>query len=178
MVESRTDVHRPEEGQVDLALIIGFGITEHRSQEPSIFNPHGFSLAVLRAEPGKAMLQHRVAETQVLIVRKGRWEVRLNEREQLTVVLQENDTLSIPVGAWREFVNVGEETGELYVITGGDARARLEWDELVLKGVRTRTSPTTPMATFAPWSVVSTSTMDDLTGRRCPCRNLRCSAPR
>ncbi len=150
-----------EEGQVDLALIIGFGITEHRSQEPAIFNPHGFSLAVLRAEPGKAMLQHRVTETQVLIVRKGRWEVRLNEREQVSVILEENDTLSIPVGAWREFVSVGDETGELYIVTGGDARAHLEWDELILKGAQNEDVAHDANGYLAPWSVVSTSTMDD-----------------
>ena len=139
----------------------GFGITEHRSQEPSIFNPHGFSLAVLRAEPGKAMLQHRVTETQVLIVRKGRWEIRLNESEPVTVTLEENDTLSIPVGAWREFANVGDETGELYIVTGGDSRAKLEWDELILKGAQNEDVAYDANGYLAPWSIVSTSTMDD-----------------
>ncbi len=150
-----------EEGQVDLALLIGFGITEHRSQEPAIFNPHGFSLAVLRAEPGKAMLQHRVNETQVVIVRKGRWEVRLNESERVSVVLEENDTFSVPVGAWREFASVGEETGEIYVVTGGDGRAKLEWDELILKGAQNEDVAYDANGYLAPWSVVSTSTMDD-----------------
>lgn len=150
-----------EEGQVDLALIIGFGITEHRSQEPAIFNPHGFSLAVMRAEPGKAMLQHRVAETQVLIVRKGRWEVRLNEHEPVAVTLEENDTLSIPPLAWREMVNVGDDTAEMYIVTGGDGRARLEWDELVTKGAQNEDVAYDANGYIAPWSVVSTSTVDD-----------------
>lgn len=150
-----------EEGQVDLALIIGFGITEHRSQEPSIFNPHGFSLAVLRAEPGKAMLQHRVAETQVVIVRKGTWEVRLNESEPVTVTLEENDTLSVPVGAWREYANVGDGTGELYVVTGGDGRAKLEWDEVIVKGAQNEDVAYDANGYLAPYSIVSTSTMDD-----------------
>ena len=46
-------------GQVDLALVIGFGITEHRIPGTGVFNPHGFTMAVLRAEPGEAMLRHR-----------------------------------------------------------------------------------------------------------------------
>ncbi len=150
-----------EEGQVDLALVIGFGITEHRSQEPSIFNPHGFSLAVLRAEPGKAMLQHRVAETQVVIVRKGTWKVRLNESEPVTVTLEENDTLSVPVGAWREYANVGAGTGELYVVTGGDGRAKLEWDEVIVKGAQNEDVAYDANGYLAPYSIVSTSTMDD-----------------
>lgn len=148
-------------GEVDLALIIGFGITEHRSQEPAIFNPHGFSLAVLRAEPGKAMLQHRVTETQVLIVRKGTWAVRLNDHDYVTVTLEENDTLSVPVGAWREFRNVGTETGELYIITGGDGRVRLEWDELVVKGAQNEDVAYDANRYLAPWSVVSKSVQDD-----------------
>lgn len=148
-------------GEVDLALVIGFGITEHRSQEPRIFNPHGFSLAVLRAEPGKAMLQHRTAESQVLIVRKGRWEVRLNDHDHITVTLEENDTLSVPVGAWRQFRNVGDETAELYVVTGGDGRARLEWDDLVLKAAQDEDVAHDANGYLAPYSIVSTSVLDD-----------------
>ena len=148
-------------GEVDLALIIGFGITEHRSQEPKIFNPHGFSLAVLRAEPGKAMLQHRTKETQVVIVRAGSWEVRLNDHDPVTVRLEVNDTLSIPTGAWRQFKSVGDDTGELYVITGGDGRAKLEWDELVVKGAQNEDVAYDANGYLAPWSLVSTTALDD-----------------
>lgn len=148
-------------GEVDLALIIGFGITEHRSQEPKIFNPHGFSLAVLRAEPGKAMLQHRTKETQVVIVRAGSWEVRLNDHDPVTVRLEVNDTLSIPTGAWRQFKSVGDATGELYVITGGDGRAKLEWDELVVKGAQNEDVAYDANGYLAPWSLVSTTALDD-----------------
>lgn len=141
--------------------MIGFGITEHRSQEPAIFNPHGFSLAVLRAAAGEAMLQHRVAETQVVIVRKGSWEVRLNDHDYVRVTLQENDTLCVPVGAWREFRNVGGDTGELYLITGGDGRVRMEWDELVLKAAQNEDVGYDANRYLAPWSIVSTSVQDD-----------------
>jgi len=148
-------------GEVDLALVIGFGITEHRSQEPRIFNPHGFSLAVLRAEPGKAMLQHRVQETQVLIVRSGQWEVRLNDHDPATVVLGTNDTLSIPTGAWRQFTNVGDDTGELYIVTGGDGRTMLQWDELVVKGAQNEDVAYDANGYLAPWSLVTTTALDD-----------------
>lgn len=148
-------------GEVDLALIIGFGITEHRSQEPKIFNPHGFSLAVLRAEPGKAMLQHRTKETQVVIVRAGSWEVRLNDHDPVTVRLEVNDTLSIPTGAWREFKSVGDDTGELYLITGGDGRAKLEWDELVVKGAQNEDVAYDANGYLAPYSLVTTTALDD-----------------
>ncbi len=148
-------------GEVDLALVIGFGITEHRSQEPKIFNPHGFSLAVLRAEPGKAMLQHRTTETQVVIVRAGAWEVRLNDHDHVTVRLEVNDTLSIPTGAWREFKSVGTDTGELYVITGGDGRAKLEWDEVVVKGAQNEDVSYDANGYLAPYSLVSNTAIDD-----------------
>ncbi|WP_243787741.1 hypothetical protein [Saccharopolyspora gloriosae] len=39
-------------GGAELALVVGFGMTEDLDQEPRIFNPHGHNIAWLRAEPG------------------------------------------------------------------------------------------------------------------------------
>lgn len=141
-------------GHVQLALVIGFGITEHRSQEPPVYNPHGFSLAILRAEPGQAMLGHRVDQTQVLIVGTGRWEIVLNDHDPVTITLEERDTLSVPEGAWREFRSVGTETGELFLVTGGDGRARLRWDEEVVKAAQNADLGHDANGYLAPWSLI------------------------
>ncbi len=40
-------------GGARLALVIGYGMSEDRLQEPRVHNPHGFNVAVLRADPGE-----------------------------------------------------------------------------------------------------------------------------
>ncbi|GAB3288319.1 cupin domain-containing protein [Parasphingorhabdus pacifica] len=120
-------------GGAELALVVGFGMTENLDQEPRIYNPHGHNIAWLRAEPGAGMLGHRVEEKQVLMVKDGCWEVTLNDHEPVTVELGEWDMLSVPPGAWRSIRNVGENTGKLVVINSGDGRVRVDWDEEVVK---------------------------------------------
>ncbi|MBQ6640827.1 MAG: cupin domain-containing protein [Saccharopolyspora sp.] len=120
-------------GGAELALVVGFGKTEDLNQEPRIYNPHGHNIAWLRAEPGAGMLGHRIEQTQVLMVKEGRWEVTLNDHEPVAVQLGEWDMLSVPPGAWRSIRNTGDDTGKLVVINSGDGRVRLDWDEEVVK---------------------------------------------
>lgn len=120
-------------GGAELALVVGFGMTEDREQHPRIANPHGQNLAWLRARPGNGMLRHRIDEAQVLIVEEGRWEVTLNDNGPVSVELGERDMLSVPPGAWRSIRNVGADTGKLLVINSGDGRVRPTWDEEVVK---------------------------------------------
>lgn len=118
-------------GRVRLALVIGYGITEARTQQPVLHEPHGFSVAALRAEPGHGILRHRHGQTQVLIVVGGEWEVTFNDDAgAVTVRLGRQDTLSVPPGSWRSIINVGagtDDSTEVIVVTGGDERTRLEW---------------------------------------------------
>ncbi|MCA1185117.1 MULTISPECIES: cupin domain-containing protein [unclassified Saccharopolyspora] len=120
-------------GGAELALVVGFGMTEDLDQEPRIHNPHGHNIAWLRAEPGAGVPGHRIEETQVLMVKEGRWEVTVNDHEPVVVELGEWDMLSVPPGAWRGIRNVGEDSGKLVVINSGDGRVRLDWDEEVVK---------------------------------------------
>ena len=40
-------------GRARLALVIGYGMTERRDQQPRLHDPHGFNVAALRADPGE-----------------------------------------------------------------------------------------------------------------------------
>jgi len=127
---------RLETGGAELAAVIGYGVTEDRDQAPRLADPHGFSLAKLRAAPGRGVSTHRIQESQVLIVTSGRWRITLNRSNPVSTEIGPYDTVSIPVGAWRRFESVGEEPGEAVVVTGGDGRARLEWDPSVVAAAR------------------------------------------
>lgn len=119
-------------GRKRLASVIGYGISEDRNQQPRVFNPHGFAMAWLEAEPGEGLLRHRHDNSQVFLVRHGEWEVAFNEDLSVKVELGPWDLVSVPAGAWRNLKNVGTDIGRVLVITGSDARTRLEWCKEVI----------------------------------------------
>ena len=147
-------------GRGRLALVIGYGMTEDRSQEPRVHNPHGFTVAALRADPNEGMLMHRHPESQVLIAVSGEWLVTLNapEAERVEVRLGANDTLSVPPGAWRTFANVSDvDDAEIVVINGGDGRNRLEWHQDVVDGARTAGVGLDANGYLASWELIKHS---------------------
>jgi mannose-6-phosphate isomerase-like protein (cupin superfamily) len=142
-------------GRARLALVIGYGMTEARSQEPPVHNPHGFNVAIIRADPGEGMSRHRHVESQVLIVLSGEWQVTLNDHDPVGVRIATHDILSVPPGAWRSIVNVSEVDGaELVVINGGDGRTRLEWAPEVVDLAKTSGLGVDANGYLAPWSLV------------------------
>ena len=146
-------------GRARLALVIGYGMTEDRSQEPRVHNPHGFNVAVLRADPGEGMLRHRHDESQVLIVVSGEWRVTLNDEAPVNVRIGAHDTLSVPPGAWRSIVNVSDVAdAEIVVINGGDARTRLEWaPDVVHLAATAGDLGIDANGYLAPWSLIKHS---------------------
>ena len=145
-------------GGARLALVIGYGMTEDRAQQPRVHNPHGFNVAALRADPGEGMLLHRHGESQVLIVVSGEWEVTVNDDDPIAVRLGTHDTLSVPPGAWRSIVNVSDvDDAEIVVINGGDARTRLEWAPEVADQARARDLGIDANGYLAPWSLIKHS---------------------
>lgn len=125
-----------EGGGADLALVIGYGITEDRDQAPKITNPHGFSIAWLRAQPGQGVGAHRHDASQIFMVKDGRWRITLNKDNPVSTEVGPLDTFSVPVGAWRRIENVGDDIGRLVVMTGGDGRVLLDWDDTVVSAAR------------------------------------------
>lgn len=120
-------------GRKKIASVIGYGLSEDRNQEPRVFNPHGFSMAWLEAEPGEGLLQHRHHDSHVFLVRHGEWEVAMNENFDVKVQLGSWDLISVPAGAWRMLKNIGTGTGRVLMITGSDTRTPLEWSRTVVE---------------------------------------------
>lgn len=157
-------------GNVELSLVIGYGMSEDRRAVPRLHEPHSFNLAWLRAVPGEGMLTHRHDHTQVVTVKAGHWRVRLNAgTDEEVVELGPLDTLSVPPGAWRSFELIDDEggraaeagTGELLVVNGGDARVRIEWHDEVVRHARKQGWVLDPNGYRAPASVLATATDDD-----------------
>lgn len=116
-------------GRAQYAQVIGYGMTESRHDVPPVHNPHGFSVAWLRASTGEGLLTHRQQEPSVYVVYSGRWRVTLNRgSDEVATEIGPDDTISIPSGAWRRLEALSDGPAELVVVHGGDARVRLEWD--------------------------------------------------
>jgi quercetin dioxygenase-like cupin family protein len=145
-------------GHARLAVIIGYGLSEDRQQEPRMHDPHGFSVAALRADPGEGALRHRHGESQVLIVLSGEWLITLNEDEPIEVRVGVHDTFSVPPDAWRSIVNVSDvPDAEIIVITGGDGRVEIDWASEVVDGARAAGVGLDANGYLAPWSLIEHS---------------------
>ncbi|WP_426185987.1 cupin domain-containing protein [Microbacterium sp. TWP3-1-2b2] len=151
-------------GAVDVALVIGYGMTENRRQVPSIHEPHSFNIAWVRATAGQGVLQHRHSRTQALLIKSGRWDITLNGDPSTTVTLGAGDSFSVPEGSWRSYVCVedGEAgPGEILVINGGDDRVYLEWAPEVIAAAEAADLTIDPNGYLAPLGVMVTATEDD-----------------
>jgi quercetin dioxygenase-like cupin family protein len=142
-------------GGAQLALVVGYGLTEDRFQRPRLSEPHGLSLAWLRAQPGQGVGTHRIAEAQVLIVKSGRLKVTLNRQDRVGTELDAYDTLSVPPGAWRAFECVGDEPVQFVVLTEGDGRVYIEWDPMLVADAKAKDLALDPNGYLAPASLLN-----------------------
>jgi hypothetical protein len=156
-------------GNAELALAIGYGMTEDRRAVPQVHEPHSFKVSWLRAAPGEGVLRHRHHESQTLLVKSGRWRVTLNSgAEEEVVVLDELDMLSVIPRSWRRFelLEAGESsatdgTGELIVVNSGDGRVRLEWASDVVAEAFDAGWMLDPNGYVSPAGVMIAATEDD-----------------
>jgi quercetin dioxygenase-like cupin family protein len=142
-------------GGAQLATVVGYGLSEDRFQAPRLADPHGLTLAWLRAGPGQGVNRHRIEESEVVIVKDGRLRVTLNADDPVTVELGPYDTLSVPPGAWRRFETVGDETVLAVVITSGESRVYVEWDDEVTSAALEADVALDPNGYVAPASMLN-----------------------
>ena len=142
-------------GGAELALVVGYGLTEDRHQRPRLSDPHGLALAWLRAGPGRGVHRHRIRESEVLIVKTGRLRVTLNDERPVSTELGPYDTLSVPPGAWRTFEAVGDEPVQFVVLTEGDGRVYIEWGAEVVEAAAGKDVALDPNGYRAPASLLN-----------------------
>ena len=120
-----------------LAPVVGFGMTEDRKSRPKIYNPHGFTVEWLSIEAGNTVGPYRLDPKQVLIVYEGSLEILVNRHENaVAITVDTQDTYSMPSGVWRSLTATSAQPAVIAVITAGDSRARIEWDETIVARAR------------------------------------------
>ena len=106
-----------------LAPVIGWGISQHRNHRPAVTDPQGFSVEWLRVPAGQRSAPFAIDETAVLVHARGPLQVALNTGDKrLATDLGAWDTLSLPGGCWRQFINAGTDDAESLLVVHGDSR--------------------------------------------------------
>ena len=122
------DTRTPGSSQKENFTIIGPGVAENPEQHVHIKTPHGFNIGGARQPPGCLNSQHSHETAEVFVVHSGTWAFLLGpNKEDGEVVLGPGDVISIPVHVFRGFRNIGEDTGFLYAVLGGDDPGHVTW---------------------------------------------------
>lgn len=122
------DTRTPGSKEKENFTIIGPGVAENPDQHVHIEIPHGFNIGGARQPPGCVNSQHSHETAEVFVVHSGRWAFDLGpNREDGRAVLETGDVISIPTQVFRGFENVGEETGFLFAVLGGDDPGHVTW---------------------------------------------------
>lgn len=122
------DTRTPGSDQKENFTIIGPGVSENPSQHVHIKEPHGFNVGGARQPPGCINSQHSHNTAEFFFVHSGHWSFNLGEDgKDAQVTLQPGDAISIPTRVFRGFENVGEDTGFLWALLGGDDPGQVLW---------------------------------------------------
>ncbi len=122
------DTRTPGSEAKENFTIIGPGVSENPEQYVHIAEPHGFNIGGARQPPGCVNSQHSHKTAEVFVVHSGRWRFDLGEHgDDAQVMLDEGDVISIPTDIFRGFTNVGDGTGFLWAVLGGDDPGRVTW---------------------------------------------------
>jgi len=127
-VDSRT----PGSDAKENFSLIGPGVSENPSQHVHIPLAHGFNIGGARQPPHCLNSQHSHETAEVFIAHSGRWRmifgVNADEGEAL---MGPGDVISIPIHMFRGFENIGDDTGFLFAVLGGDNPGKVTWSPKV-----------------------------------------------
>lgn len=122
------DTRTPGSDAKENFCIIGAGVAENPSQHVHIVEPHGFNIGGARQPPGCTNSQHSHDTAEAFVVHSGQWRFDFGEHgNDAQLFAGPGDVVSFPIHAFRGFCNIGEETGFLWSVLGGDDPGRVMW---------------------------------------------------
>jgi len=131
------DTRSPGSDQKENFTIIGPGVAENPNQHVHISEPHGFNIGGARQPPRCLNSQHSHDTVEVFYVHSGQWRFMSGERgTDGEVFMGPGDLISIPTRLFRGFENVGEDTGFLWAVLGGDDAGHVMWAPYVFDMAR------------------------------------------
>ena len=131
------DTRTPGSEKKENFTIIGPGVAENPDQFVHIDIPHGFNVGGARQPPRCLNSQHSHETAEVFLIHSGAWRFATGERGTDGYVdLEAGDAISIPTRVFRGFENVGNTTGFMFAVLGGDDPGRVTWAPYVFEAAR------------------------------------------
>lgn len=122
------DTRSPGSDQKENFTIIGPGVAENPNQFVHISEPHGFNIGGARQPPRCLNSQHSHETAEVFYVHSGRWRFMTGENaKDGEVFIGPGDLITIPTRLFRGFENVGDSSGFLWAVLGGDDPGHVLW---------------------------------------------------
>lgn len=122
------DTRSPGSEAKENFTIIGPGVSENPEQFVHIAEPHGFNIGGARQPPQCVNSQHSHDTAEVFVVHTGVWRFDLGEHgDDAQVVAHPGDVISLPTRMFRGFTNVGDDSGYLFAVLGGDDPGKVLW---------------------------------------------------
>lgn len=122
------DTRTPGSDAKENFTIIGPGVAENPDQHVHITEPHGFNIGGARQPPRCVNSQHSHDTAEVFVVHTGSWRFTFGEHgEDAQVEAGPGDIVSFPIHTFRGFENIGDGTGFLWSVLGGDDPGRVLW---------------------------------------------------
>lgn len=122
------DTRSPGSDQKENFTIIGPGVAENPDQHVHIGLPHGFNIGGARQPPHCLNSQHSHLTAEVFVVHSGTWAFRSGvDAGDGEVILNPGDVISLPTDVFRGFENIGQSSGFLFAVLGGDDPGRVLW---------------------------------------------------
>ena len=128
------DTRTPGSERKENFTIIGPGVAENPEQHVHISIPHGFNIGGARQPPGCVNSQHSHETAEVFVVHSGYWRFKTgHDGRGASIDLGPGDTISIPLHVFRGFENIGQGTGFLFAVLGGDDPGHVTWAPYVFE---------------------------------------------
>ncbi len=122
------DTRSPGSDQKENFTIIGPGVAENPNQFVHISEPHGFNIGGARQPPRCMNSQHSHETAEVFYVHTGEWRFMTGENaKDGEVFIGPGDLITIPTRLFRGFENVGDSSGFLWAVLGGDDPGHVLW---------------------------------------------------
>jgi quercetin dioxygenase-like cupin family protein len=121
-----------------IAPVIGLGMSQERNHLAPVMNAHGFSIEWLRLPAGGSMSRHSLSDKQVLVVYRGEVALTIEGSDAPVTITAKGagqgwDSYAMPADCWRSYRNTGAGEAVVLVMTPGDHRKNLVWDDTVLQ---------------------------------------------
>ncbi|WP_136420378.1 cupin domain-containing protein [Herbaspirillum sp. ST 5-3] len=128
------DTKSPGSDKKENFTIIGPGVAENPAQYVHITEKHGFNIGGARQPPKCKNSVHSHETAEVFMIHSGTWRFVWGEHGDAgSIVLKAGDVISLPAKMFRGFENIGDDTGFMFAILGGDDPGRVLWAGHVLE---------------------------------------------